>query len=63
MQNITHKITGDKLTVTVDLTAERTPSASGKTEVIASTRGNTELERNGKPSVFFGMNVYQYPAR
>ena len=61
MQNVTTKLTGSKLHITVDLAAEPTRSASGKTEVIASTRGNTQIERDGQPTVFLGLNVYQYP--
>ncbi len=38
---------------------EPTPSASGKTLVLATTRGNTETEAkvNGKP-VIVGLNAY-----
>jgi hypothetical protein len=46
------------LTLVLDL-QEPTPSASGKTLVVASTRGNvpTDVEVNGKP-VIVGVNAY-----
>lgn len=52
------KIEGNKLIITCDL-EEPTPSASGKTLVVASTRGNmkTELTVDGKP-LTIGLNAY-----
>jgi hypothetical protein len=47
-----------KLVVEIDM-QEPTPSASGKTLVVASTRGNaaTQATVNGKP-VIIGLNAY-----
>ena len=55
---ITVKIEGNKLIITADLETP-TPSASGKTLVVASTRGNkaTEVMIDGKP-VIIGLNAY-----
>ena len=52
------KIEGTKLIITCDLEAP-TPSASGKTLVVASTRGNmkTSLTVDGKP-LTIGLNAY-----
>ena len=52
------KIEGKKLIITCDL-EEGTPSASGKTLVVASTRGNmkTDLTIDGKP-LTIGLNAY-----
>jgi hypothetical protein len=52
------KIEGSKLIITCDL-EEPVPSSSGKTLVVASTRGNmkTELKVNGKP-LTIGLNAY-----
>lgn len=52
------KIENGKLIVSIDL-QEPTPSASGKTLVVASTHGNvkTECVINGKP-VVIGLNAY-----
>ncbi len=52
------RIEGNKLIITCDL-EEPTPSASGKTLVVASTRGNmkTDLTVNGKP-LTIGLNAY-----
>ena len=56
----TVKIDKTKKTVTIVLPLqEPTPSVSGKTMVIATTRGNmqTDVEMNGKP-VTIGVNCY-----
>ena len=52
------KIEGNKLIIICDL-EKPTPSASGKTLVVASTRGNmkTSLTVNGKP-LTIGLNAY-----
>ncbi len=52
------KIEGNKLVITCDLD-EPVPSASGKTLVVASTRGNmkTDLLIHGKP-LTIGLNAY-----
>ena len=52
------RIEGGKLIVEIDMQAP-TPSASGKTQVIASSHGNqtTEAEVNGK-KVVVGLNAY-----
>lgn len=49
---------GDKLIIEIDM-QRPTPSASGKTLVVASTRGNTvtDLMIDGKP-VTIGLNAY-----
>jgi len=54
-QNIEIDVQGSKLVVTIDLDAAGIPSASGKTLVIASTRGNAPIA----PGVFAGINVYR----
>jgi hypothetical protein len=55
---VTAKIEGNKLIITADLETP-TPSASGKTLVVASTRGNkaTDVMIDGKP-VIIGLNAY-----
>lgn len=55
------EIKGKKLYIEIDL-EEPTPSSSGKTLVVASTRGNTvtTAEVNGKP-VTIGLNAYIKP--
>ena len=56
---MTAKIEGKKLTIVIDLD-DPTPSASGKTLVVASTHGNKVFESvkvNGKP-VTIGLNAY-----
>jgi hypothetical protein len=59
--NPTVTIKGNRITIEVDL-QEPTPSKSGKTLVIASTRGNvqTKTVHNGKP-VYIGVNAYVKP--
>ena len=51
----THKVEGDKLTITVDLKSDLGPSKSGKTNVIATSHGNMDVGN----SVKLGLNVYR----
>ena len=56
------EIVGKNLVITVPL-SDPTPSASGKTLVVASTHGNKEFpdaKVNGKP-VIIGLNAYIKP--
>jgi len=56
MKNVEMTVSGNILTIKVDLTKEFSPSASGKTTIIASTEGNiTVPEREEK----IGLNVYR----
>lgn len=59
MKNVAMKVSSDKkkLTIEVDLTQDFGPSASGKTQIIASTEGNAKVD--GVESVQIGMNVYK----
>jgi hypothetical protein len=55
---VTVKIEGNRLIITADLETP-TPSASGKTLVVASTHGNkeTDVMIDGKP-IIIGLNAY-----
>lgn len=55
---VTAKIEGNKLIITADLETP-TPSASGKTLVVCSTRGNmkTDVLVDGK-ALTIGLNAY-----
>jgi len=55
MYNVTTKLTGKVLTITVDTGKVLGPSASGKSEIIASTQGNMVLEGGLR----LGLNVYK----
>ena len=57
MKNIEMKVEHGKLTITVDLTSDLGPSASGKSVMIATTEGNVEVP--GAPDVKIGLNVYR----
>lgn len=52
------KINADasRLTITIDLEQEHGPSKSGKTIVIASTKGNVQPA----PGIYLGVNCYKY---
>ncbi len=56
MKNVKLSVSGNTLTITVDLTQEFGPSSSGKTIIIASTEGNYPLP--GRTEVV-GLNVYR----
>lgn len=57
MQNITMKIVKNKLTIEVDLSKSLGRSASGKSEVIASTKGNIDVP--GSNGAKIGLNIYK----
>ncbi len=59
--SLTAEIKGNKLHITIDL-EKPTPSASGKTLMVASSRGNTVTTAtvDGKP-VVIGLNAYIKP--
>ncbi|MBR4987375.1 MAG: hypothetical protein IKY81_01770 [Methanocorpusculum sp.] len=58
MKNVKMSVEGDILTITVDLSQEFGPSASGKTIMIGSTLGNKQVSRK-HPEVRVGVNVYK----
>lgn len=57
MDNIEMKIVGNKLLIEVDLSQDFGKSSSGKTTVVASSRGNAEIP--GYPGTFMGLNIYR----
>ena len=57
MKNVTMTRDGNKLIITVDLSAPTTESSSGKSLVIASTEGNQSCL--GDPEIKVGVNVYK----
>ena len=61
MKNIETKVEHGKLTITVDLTKELGPSASGKSIIIATTEGNVDLP--GASDVKIGLNIYRKKER
>jgi len=58
MVNIEMKIEGNILTIKVDLSKTAGPSASGKSIIIASTKGNQPLPEPHS-DVKVGLNVYK----
>ena len=56
MKNVEMTVEGTKLTITVDLSKEFGPSASGKTIIIASTEGNVTIANREEK---IGLNVYR----
>ena len=54
VENIDVKITGDKMVLTVNLTKRLGPSRSGKTVLIATSKGNAVVA----PGITIGLNVY-----
>lgn len=59
MENIEYKLEGTKLTLSIDTARRLGPSASGKTIVIATTRGNQVVgqTKESKP-IILGLNLY-----
>jgi hypothetical protein len=56
MKNVEMTVEGTTLTITVDLSKEFGPSASGKTIIIASTEGNVTIPNRAEK---VGLNVYR----
>lgn len=56
MDNVTMKVTGNRLTIEVDL-VEGTPSSTGKTKLIGTTGGNIPIPGYKDQSVKVGLNV------
>lgn len=58
MQNVEMKQTGTKLVIEIDLSKDFGPSTSGKTVIVASTRGNAKVP--GSEDTFIGINCFRY---
>jgi hypothetical protein len=56
MKNVTLAVDGNILTVKIDLSQRCGKSASGKSEVVASTLGNKAVP--GFENIFLGINAY-----
>ena len=61
MKNVGMKVEHGTLVITVDLSTELGPSASGKSVMIATTEGNMDVP--GAPDVKIGLNVYRKKER
>lgn len=48
---------GNIMTITIDLSKDYGLSTSGKSKIIASTRGNKPVD--GHPNTFIGINCYK----
>ena len=57
MKNIEMSVTGNILTIKVDITKTFGPSKSGKTTIIASTEGNIGVPT--REEVRVGLNIYK----
>jgi hypothetical protein len=53
------KLTGNILTITVDVSKDFGKSASGKSIIIASTEGNISIPE--KEDIKIGLNIYKKP--
>ena len=56
MKNVEMQVTGDILTIKVDLSQRFGKSGSGKNEIVASTEGNQSIP--GMDEIKVGLNVY-----
>jgi hypothetical protein len=57
MKNCDVKLTGNILTITVDISKDFGKSSSGKSIIIASTEGNVSIPE--KEEIKIGLNVYK----
>jgi hypothetical protein len=58
-KNCEMKVENNILTINIDLTKDFGKSASGKTNIIATTEGNISVPGNNPVKI--GLNVYKYP--
>ncbi|MHA1231182.1 MAG: hypothetical protein ACTSRP_07610 [Candidatus Helarchaeota archaeon] len=58
MENIEYELDGDILILKIDLSKELGESKSGKSIIIASTRGNKRIKEYEKKTVMIGLNCY-----
>lgn len=61
MENVNIEVKDDIAVITIDLTKELGKSASGKTIVVGTTRGNVPIP--GAEQFRLGVNCYKYPPR
>jgi len=57
LKNVEMSVSGNTLTIKVDITKEFGPSSSGKTIIIGSTEGNVSVPDHDDVKV--GLNVYK----
>ena len=57
MKNCDMKLTGNILTITVDISKDFGKSSSGKSVIIASTEGNISVPE--KEDIKIGLNIYK----
>lgn len=57
MNNVSMKVNGDVLTITVDLKAKGTASKSGKTSIIAGTGGFVAVDHKSGAKVSLNVTV------
>jgi hypothetical protein len=57
MKNIDMAVSGNILTIKVDLSKSYGPSRSGKTTIIASTEGNVSIPT--REDIKVGLNIYK----
>jgi len=55
--NVEMSVTGDRLTIVVDLSKEGKDSSTGKSIIIASTEGNMPVP--GRENIKVGLNVFR----
>ena len=58
MDNIQIEVKDNKAVITIDLSKDFGPSKSGKTIVVATTRGNVPIP--GSDTIKIGINCYKY---
>lgn len=53
-------VKGNELTIVIDLSKDLGPSKSGKTNLIATTQGETQVQ-GAEGKVYANLNVYRKP--
>jgi hypothetical protein len=58
MRNVEYRISDGKLIIEIDLNAKTQPSSSGKSNIVATTRGNQPLDIPNR-NLRLGLNLYE----
>lgn len=59
LDNIKLTTHGDLLRIEIDLSRELGPSSSGKSMIVATTRGNVEIPGHPDPDLKLGLNLFK----
>ena len=57
--NMAIEVEDKTVTITIDTSRDLGPSKSGKSTLVASTKGKLDLDEHGCPGLTLGLNLYR----